>query len=683
MRKFKTPEELQREIQEKSGLKRVLRAVIYCRVSTDKQEQDGESLEYQEEKCRKYAELHGIEVIMVLKEAKSGFIHYSLREQLTLARQMIRDSLADMIIVWDLRRFSRNFVHSAMIFEEIESVGAQIVSVSENIDNSLTGKLIRSILAWSAESEREKILEYANRHWQTRLENNLPVATGRAPYGWQWKDKEKTQYVINKEEAAVRISIFAMLVDEDMSVRGIANQLTEDGILPPAKSRGAKVKNVGWCPSTVRKLLTDQENIGILRILKSTKVLTAKGTEIRKPNQHMKAIQGGIPAIVPVEMYELAQMKLRNNRSDKSHLHRNPEDFLLKGHIFCKTCGYKMHGRYQRSRGYIYPYYVCINHSNKYDACPDLPVLRTNRVTQIVWEDCCRVFDRLDLIREMIEQSIERSLQNILEDTKGKQLIDQLREEITFARRERDKHPEDSYYYKLVSNDIRGKEEQLQRYEEEYQESANIMKLSNIYQQSTLGFLDFLTSMRGKYHVATFKEQCNALDVLGVRIYIHPDRQEAPEIMQIDSEQEWFSPAEASEVTGISLSTLRHHIFGGNIVTHKRNLPLTVIHREELDRYLKEKRSHVSLEQYEDEWFTINKIVANRIANYHPIHRAIRLGEIKTLIQDVPHPIIHRDELSRFLRESPVRPRSERENIRPRIEITYTPIFTGVQSSFG
>src|SRR6266536_5091209 len=169
------------------------RAIIYCRVSTDKQEQDGESLDYQEEKCKQYAELHDIEIVLILREAKSGFIHYSLREKLTLARQRGRNGMADMIIVFDLRRFSRNFVHSAMIFEEIESVGAEIVSVSENIDNSLTGKLIRSILAWSAESEREKIVEYANRHWQTRLAQNLPMATGRAPYGWDWKDTEKTR----------------------------------------------------------------------------------------------------------------------------------------------------------------------------------------------------------------------------------------------------------------------------------------------------------------------------------------------------------------------------------------------------------------------------------------------------------------------------------------------------------
>src|SRR5947209_9214821 len=146
------------------------RAVIYCRVSTDKQEQDGESLDYQEEKCSQYAELHDMDVVAVLREAKSGYIHYTLREKLTVARQFIRDHIADTIIVWDLRRFSRNFVHSAMIFYEIESNGGEVISVSENIDNSLTGKLIRSIIFWTAESEREKITEYANRHWQKRHE---------------------------------------------------------------------------------------------------------------------------------------------------------------------------------------------------------------------------------------------------------------------------------------------------------------------------------------------------------------------------------------------------------------------------------------------------------------------------------------------------------------------------------
>src|SRR5258708_13439259 len=80
------------------------RVIIYCRVSTDKQEQDGESLDYQEEKCRQYAQFHGYEVVLVLKEAKTGFIHYSHREKLSLARQYLRYGLATLLIVWYLPR---------------------------------------------------------------------------------------------------------------------------------------------------------------------------------------------------------------------------------------------------------------------------------------------------------------------------------------------------------------------------------------------------------------------------------------------------------------------------------------------------------------------------------------------------------------------------------------------------
>lgn len=664
------------------------RAVIYCRVSTPGQEQDGESLEYQEEKCRQYADLHDIDVITVLLEVKSGYIHYSLREKLTLARQLIRDCMADMLIVWDLRRFARNFVHSAMIFEEIESYGGEVVSVSENIDNTLNGKLVRSILAWSAESEREKILEYANRHWKSRLEHNLPIGTGRAPYGWGWGNKDKTFYVVNQEEAAVRFSIFHMFVELDMSIRSIAHKLTEDSILPPAKARGANVKGTAWHPSTIFIILKDIANIGVLQICKITKRLSHDGKIIAKPNDNMKTIPDGLPAIVPIELYERAQIKLKNNQVDKSHLPKNPEDFLLRGRVFCKTCNYRMVGKYQTSREKnSYPYYVCAHHRNKYNACPDLTTIRTNRVDQMVWDDCCRVFERLDLIQGTIVRNIEQSLQNMLEDTKGKQLIVQLTEDIAYARAERDKHAPGSYYYTLISQDLKEKEERLRRCEEEYTESRDIMRLSDIYQKSVLGFLDFLNTMKGRYHEATFQEKRNALDVLGVRVYIHPDIPEPHRIMTIDTDQEWFSIGEAADVIGIKKTTLAHYVYSGTLVVQRRGISSMFIHRDELAKFLAVKRRNqtreINLDQYEGEWFTVNKLVVDKIVTWHTLHRAIEKGEVKTEMMDVQHPFIHRDELNRFLRETQIRPKSERENIQSRIEITYTPMFAGVHSSFG
>src|ERR1051326_4191607 len=173
-----------------------------------------------------------------------------------------------------------------------------------------------------------------------RLAHNLPLATGRAPYGWEWANKEKTAYCINREEATLRLGIFQMFVELDMSLRSIAHKLTEDGILPPAKARGWRAKADAWQPSAVHKLLSDTENIGILRICKSSMAMTAKGTPTRKQNSNMKMVQGGIPALISIELYERAQLKLKNNRVDKSHPHRNPEDFLLKGRAIWRICGY-------------------------------------------------------------------------------------------------------------------------------------------------------------------------------------------------------------------------------------------------------------------------------------------------------------------------------------------------------
>ena len=412
-----------------------------------------------------------------------------------------------------------------MIFEEIESSGGEIVSVSENIDNSLTGKLIRSILAWSAESERHKIVEYANRHWQTRLAHNLPMGTGRAPYGWDWGDKDKTYYVINPEEARIRFSCFYMFVTLDMSIRSIAHKLTEDGVLPPAKSRGANVKGIAWQPSTVHMLLSDVANIGILQICKYKKALTAKGTETRVANANMKTLPGGLPAIVPPELYELAQIKLKTNRVEKSHVHEHPEDFLLKGHIFCKTCQYRLIGRYQTVRGaYTYPFYRCNKWGNKYAVCPALVSIRTTKVDELVWEDCCRVFERLELIQETIERNIDQVLANTLEDTTGKELLIQLSDDIAYATVERDKHPEGSYYYGLIAQDIHEKEEQLRKCEEEYKEARLVVRRSDVYKRSILSFLEFLNTMKGRYHEATFQEKRNTLDILGVKVYIHPNQ---------------------------------------------------------------------------------------------------------------------------------------------------------------
>lgn len=399
----------------------------------------------------------------------------------------------------------------------------EIVSVSENIDNSLTGKLICSILAWSAESEREKIVEYSNRRWQTRREQGLPVGTGYASFGWNWQDESKTAYEINQEEAAVCFSIFHMFVELDMSLRGIVRKLEADGIPTPTQTRfpGAK-RAQHWMHTTVYDFLRNPVSIGTLVICKRQTVVDEQGRTKRVPHPQRIEVEDGLPAIVSHLMFERAQRKLANNQVDLSNLSQVPEAFLLRGHIRCGTCEWRMSTWTIRRKKYVWPYYCCANRRNKYDKCPDIPVVRASLVNEIVWEDCCKVFERLDRIQAKIDQELERTVRTMLEDTHGQEQMVELKTRIDYALTERSKHPEGNYYYELITEDLRVKQEQLERYESKHTNSRSLVEVTERYRQRVAEFIEFINVMRGKYHEATFQEKRNALDILGVMVTVAP-----------------------------------------------------------------------------------------------------------------------------------------------------------------
>jgi hypothetical protein len=54
-----------------------------------------------------------------------------------------------------------------------------------------------------------------------------------------------------------------------------------------------------------------------------------------------------------------------------------------------------------------------------------------------------------------------------------------------------------------------------------YKGAGDIAAATDKYKERILEFLDFANVIRGKYHKATFQEKRNALEVLGVKVYIH------------------------------------------------------------------------------------------------------------------------------------------------------------------
>src|SRR5690349_532540 len=95
------------------------RAAIYVRVSTAKQEEDGTSLDTQEDLCRVYAFEHGYKVVSVYRDVHTGAELFE-RPQLTRLREAVRQGDVDGVVAYALDRLSRSQAHLGLIFSECD-----------------------------------------------------------------------------------------------------------------------------------------------------------------------------------------------------------------------------------------------------------------------------------------------------------------------------------------------------------------------------------------------------------------------------------------------------------------------------------------------------------------------------------------------------------------------------------
>jgi len=167
-----------------------MKAAIYCRVSTESQEQDGTSLQTQLEACQRYCQLKGYEVAYEFSEAWSGL---SLeRPKLTGLREVVRSESIDCVVVYSLDRFSRDPVHGVILMQELEKHGVSLEAATETVDNSEVGKLVFYIKGYAAKLDAERRLDASGRGKRAMLKSGkLPQGTGIGIYGYEWLKDSK------------------------------------------------------------------------------------------------------------------------------------------------------------------------------------------------------------------------------------------------------------------------------------------------------------------------------------------------------------------------------------------------------------------------------------------------------------------------------------------------------------
>lgn len=370
------------------------RAAIYCRVSTPGQEQEGTSLQTQDEACRKYAAEHGYRLSAVFKEAHTGSELHTRRE-LSKLRDTITSRQVDVVIAYAVDRLSRNQAHVYIIADECERAGVSLEFVTESFEDSAVGKFIRSAKAFAGELEHEKIVERTMRGKLAKVRSGKPLGAGSATYGYVWRDDAKTGYALDPYQAEVVARVFREMI-EGKSLRQIAAGLTRDAIPP---SRGGP----SWCPSSVRDMLRRPHYVGEAYAWRfRNKPEPGSHGKLRPPDEWIRLPAGTMPAIVDQETWDEAQRVLDHNREHRGRQSRRPEAFLLAGGFaVCGYCGWPMHSATARGR---IPMYQCGRICHRNNPCADGAYIIASKLDATVWARIETILTNPDIIAAEVEK---------------------------------------------------------------------------------------------------------------------------------------------------------------------------------------------------------------------------------------------------------------------------------------
>lgn len=308
-----------------------MKGVIYARYSSDNQRE--ESIEGQLRECKEFAEKNGITIL-------NSYIDRALSAKTDNRpefQRMIKDSskqLFDVVIVWKLDRFARNRYDSAHYKAVLRKNSVKVVSATESISEDSTGILLESLLEGYAEFYSAELSEKVTRGL---TENALKCKYngGGLPVGYTVDSEQNFQ--LDPLTAPAVLDAFKRY-DKGSTIVTLVRWLNEKNI---KNNRG---KEMGI--DSVKRLLKNRRYIGEYQYSKTT-------------------IPGGVPSIVPLDLFERVQERLAKNKKAPARFKAKEELYLLSTKLHCGLCGAFMVGESGTSKtGKFHQYYKCVSAKN-------------------------------------------------------------------------------------------------------------------------------------------------------------------------------------------------------------------------------------------------------------------------------------------------------------------------------
>lgn len=315
------------------------RVAAYCRVSTDKEQQE-HSFETQKEMYT--------DMIMMKPNWQMAGIYADEGITGTIAKKrpdfmrMIEDcrkGKIDLIITKSVSRFSRNNLDCLLYVRELKEMGIPIIFEKEGINTlQVSSELLITLFSGLSQAESESI------SMNVKIGKRQSLKNGNVPFSYKsflgYRKGADGKPEIDEEQAVIIRRIFAEYL-AGKSLLDIAKGLTADEI-PTARGK------TNWSSARVQSILTNEKYKGDA-LLQKTYIVDCISKKSKKNNGElpMYYVENNHPAIIERAVFDRVQEEISRRNSKKkvkqvgtkTELGKYSGKYALSEILYCGNCG--------------------------------------------------------------------------------------------------------------------------------------------------------------------------------------------------------------------------------------------------------------------------------------------------------------------------------------------------------
>ena len=308
-------------IRQSAPKKKKQRVAAYCRVSTDRTEQQ-HSFEMQRMYFEKtFADSDTSELVEIYTDTTSG-TSALYRPGFQRLMSDCRAGKIDCVVTKSLSRFARNTKECLTTLREMKKLGVTVHFEKEGIDTAnVSDEIMITIMEGLAQEEAASISRNVRWSLKRRMANGT-LGIARVPYGYK---KVDGKLIVDEKQSEVVKRIFSLYLS-GTGAKAIAVLLNDDNIPSPT---GTKWNNV-----TVLKILRQEKYIGDIRWQKTYSTFMGNKWKINHGEQESYYIRDCLPPIISREDFIAAQSLRERNTRKPNKTNSSP----FRGKTKC-TCG--------------------------------------------------------------------------------------------------------------------------------------------------------------------------------------------------------------------------------------------------------------------------------------------------------------------------------------------------------